>query len=110
MDYGILGGSDLDQSAKLPAKLMTALMLPMIYPFLTTGRFRLPFLNRKLEKWRKAGDGYVDAFIGMMRGAGVDLSFTQRRGPAQSVLFGSDYAAAGCDRSGGHRDATFYMP
>ena len=47
----------------------------MIYPFLTTGRFRLPFLNRKLEKWRKAGDGYVDAFIGMMRGAGVDLSF-----------------------------------
>ena len=75
MDYGILGGSDLDQSAKLPAKLMTALMLPMIYPFLTTGRFRLPFLNRKLEKWRKAGDGYVDAFIGMMRGAGVDLSF-----------------------------------
>ena len=38
MDYGILGGSDLDQ-------------------------------------WRKAGDGYVDAFIGMMRGAGVDLSF-----------------------------------
>ena len=75
MDYGILGGSDLDQSAKLPAKLMTALMLPMIYPFLTTGRFRLPFLNHKLEKWRKAGDGYVDAFIGMMRGAGVDLSF-----------------------------------
>ena len=54
---------------------MTALMLQMIYPFLTTGRFRLPFLNRKLEKWRKAGDGYVDAFIGMMRGAGVDLSF-----------------------------------
>lgn len=107
MDYGILGGSDLDQSAKLPAKLMTALMLPMIYPFLTTGRFRLPFLNRKLEKWRKAGDGYVDAFIGMMRGAGVDLSFITKESPAQSVLFGSDYAAAGCDRSGGHRDPHF---
>ena len=79
----------------------------MIYPFLTTGRFRLPFLNRKLEKWRKAGDGYVDAFIGMMRGAGVDLSFITKESLRNQVLFRSDYAAGGCDQSGGHRDPYF---
>ncbi len=107
MDYGILGGSDLDQSAKLPAKLMTALMLPMIYPFLTTGRFRLPFLNRKLEKWRKAGRRICGCVYRHDARRRCGSLLYHEGEPAQSVLFRSDYAAGGCDRSGGHRDPHF---
>ena len=32
MDFGILGGSDLDQASPLAAKLQTKLLLPLIYP------------------------------------------------------------------------------
>lgn len=81
----------------------------MIYPFLTTGRFRLPFLNRKLEKWRKAGDGYVDAFIGMMRGAGVDLSFITKESLRNQ--FYSDLITPRRMRSIRRAPrSTFYMP
>ncbi len=41
MDYGILGSSDLDQASPIVAKLQTNLLLPLIYPFIRDGRFKV---------------------------------------------------------------------
>ena len=69
MDYGILGGSDLDQSSPLAAKLMTKLMLPMVYPLVRDGRYSLKFLQRQTEKQMQKDPEYVGAFMGMFGGA-----------------------------------------
>ena len=69
MDYGILGSSDLDQSSPAGAKLLTTLMLPMIYPLIRDGKFSGAFFNKRLEKRREEMTDYVDAFMGMFGGA-----------------------------------------
>ena len=50
MEYGILGGSDLDQSGKFLAKLMTKLMMPVFYPFIANGEMKIPFMKKKMDK------------------------------------------------------------
>ena len=50
MDYGILGSSDLDQSSKFAAKLQTDLLLPLMLPVLRDGKFKSPFLQKRMEK------------------------------------------------------------
>ena len=50
MDYGILGSSDLDQSPVAAAKLQTALLLPMLYPFIRDGKFKSRIMQKKLQK------------------------------------------------------------
>lgn len=68
MDIGILGSSDLDQSAAFPAKLMTGVFLPLVYPLVRDGEFNRKFLRKRLEKRRQEMPEYVDAFIGMFGG------------------------------------------
>lgn len=54
MEYGILGGSDLDQSGKFLAKLMTKLMMPVFYPFIANGEMKIPFMKKKWTRcWRR---------------------------------------------------------
>ena len=69
MDYGILGSSDLDQSAPAGAKLMTGIMLPLIYPLIRDGEFSVKFLKKRLEKRQAEMGDYVAAFMGMFGGA-----------------------------------------
>ena len=69
MDYGILGGSDLDQSSPVAAKLMTKAMMPLFYPLVRDGKFSANFLNKRLAQRKQEMPGYVDAFMDMFGGA-----------------------------------------
>lgn len=69
MDYGILGGSDLDQSSKLAAKLQTELLVPLIYPVIRDGQFKNRLLQKKMDKRIRQMGGYVKAFMDMLGGA-----------------------------------------
>ena len=69
MDYGILGGSDLDQSSPVAAKLMTKAMMPLFYPLVRDGKFSANFLNKRLVQRKQEMPGYVDAFMDMFGGA-----------------------------------------
>ena len=69
MDYGILGGSDLDQASPFAAKLQTNLLLPMIYPLIRDGKLKSRLLQKMTEKQRAKMPEYVDAFMGMFGGA-----------------------------------------
>lgn len=69
MNYGILGGSDLDQASPFTAKLQTDLLLPMIYPLIRDGKLKSRLLQKMTEKQRAKMPEYVDAFMGMFGGA-----------------------------------------
>lgn len=69
MEHGILGGSDLDQASPFAARLMTDLMLPLIYPLIRDGELSSGLLRRMMEKRRREMPEYVDAFMGMFGGA-----------------------------------------
>ena len=68
MDYGILGSSDLDQSPVAAAKLQTALLLPLLYPFIRDGEFKSRILQKKLQKRMGQTEAYVQAFMDMLGG------------------------------------------
>ena len=68
MDYGILGSSDLDQSPVAAAKLQTALLLPLLYPFIRDGKFKSRILQKKLQKRMGQTGAYVQAFMDMLGG------------------------------------------
>ena len=68
MDYGILGSSDLDQSPIAAAKLQTALLLPLLYPFIRDGKFKSRILQKKLQKRMGQTEAYVQAFMDMLGG------------------------------------------
>lgn len=67
MDVGILGSSDLDQTSPFAARLMTGLMLPMIYPLIRDGKFGLHLLQKRMEK--ELSDPYTAAFLELFGGA-----------------------------------------
>ena len=79
MDYGILGGSDLDQSGKISAKLMTKLMAPIFYPFLKKGEMKIPFMKKKMEKMMAEDDGYIKAFMDMIKTPDADMSHITKK-------------------------------
>lgn len=69
IDYGILGSSDLDQSAPFPAWLMTTFFLPLLYSLVRDGRFRSGFLNKRLARRMEEMPEYTGAFLRMFSGA-----------------------------------------
>ena len=69
LDVGILGSSDLDQSAPLPAKLMTELAMPLLYPVIRDGKFKAKFLQKRMDKRMQEMGDYTKAFMEMMGGA-----------------------------------------
>ena len=68
MDYGILGSSDLDRSPVAAAKLQTALLLPLLYPFIRDGKFKSRILQKRLQKRMGQTEAYVQAFMDMLGG------------------------------------------
>ena len=69
MDFGILGGSDLDQSSPVAAKLLTDLMMPLFYPLIRDGQFRSRMLKKRMEKRMAEMPAYAGAFLEMFGGA-----------------------------------------
>ena len=69
MDYSILGSSDLDQSSKLAAKLQTELLVPLLYPLIRDGSFKVRFLQKRMKKRAAEMGEYMRAFMGMLGGA-----------------------------------------
>ena len=69
LDIGILGSSDLDQSSPFKAKLMTDALLPLIYPVVRDGRFKLKLLQKRMDKRLQEDPEYTGAFMEMMGGA-----------------------------------------
>ena len=69
MDFGILGGSDLDQASPLAAKLQTKLLLPLIYPLIRDGEFKLRFLRRRMAQQLEQDPEYTGAFMRLFGGA-----------------------------------------
>ena len=61
MDFGILGGSDLDQASPLAAKLQTKLLLPLIYPLIRDGEFKLRFLRCRMAQRLEQDPEYIGA-------------------------------------------------
>ncbi len=69
MDIGILGSSDLDQSAPFAAGLKTRIILPLVYPLIRDGKFRSRFLQSTMEKQKQKMGDYIGAFMEMLGGA-----------------------------------------
>ena len=69
LDIGILGSSDLDQSSALPAKLMTELAMPLLYPVIRDGKFKAKFLQKRMDKRMQEMGDYTKAFMEMLGGA-----------------------------------------
>ena len=63
LDVGVLGSSDLDQSARLPAKLKTDALVPLIYPLVRDGKLRQKTLEKKLEQKLKEMPPYAADFF-----------------------------------------------
>ena len=69
IDYGILGGSDLDQSSPFAASLMTNIMIPLLYPLIRDGKFKAKFLQKRLAKREEEMPEYVGEFMKSFGGA-----------------------------------------
>lgn len=66
MDFGILGSSDLDDASPLTAKIMTAVMVPILYPLVHDGEFKSRLLRKRLEKRKREMPQYANAFVDML--------------------------------------------
>ena len=67
MDFGILSGSDLDQSGKFGAWLQTRLLLPLLYPLIRDGKFKSRMLQKRLDVRAAQMPEYVSAFMKLFR-------------------------------------------
>lgn len=79
-EHAIIGSSDMDQAPKWLAKLETAIMLPMIYPFLTGDE--KCFMKKRSDKMISSGGEraeYMKKFMEIMGLDGSrDLSFISK--------------------------------
>lgn len=80
IDHAIIGSSDMDQAPKWLAKIETAIMIPLFYPFIT-GKNDC-FLSRKMDKRLQQGGEsaeYTKKILKIMGvGSGIDLSFISK--------------------------------
>lgn len=77
MKYGIIGSSDFDQAGKLMAKFQSALVTKLLYPYIHTGMYSIPFMQKKMEQRLAEPDPYNRAFLNLVRGQ-YDLSFISK--------------------------------
>ncbi len=81
IDHAIIGSSDMDQAPKWLAKLETALVMPLFYPFLTgqeNSRMEKMF-NRKMNQGDEKEADYMKKFMEVMgRDSGIDFSFISK--------------------------------
>lgn len=80
IDHGIIGSSDMDQASKWLAKLETAIMMPMFYPFITgkeSGILKKVF-EQKMNEGNDSSE-YMKKFMEIMgKGSGIDFSFISK--------------------------------
>lgn len=78
--HAIIGSSDMDQAPKWLAKIETAIVLPLFYPFIT-GKKNC-FLRKKIDKRLKNGGDeaeYMKKFLDIMGiNSGIDFSFISK--------------------------------
>lgn len=63
LDYGILGSSDLDQASPVQARLMTEAVMPLLYPLVRDGKFKLGLLNERMKERVAHDPMYTGAFL-----------------------------------------------
>ena len=80
INHAIIGSSDMDQAPKWLAKLETAIVLPLIYPFLT-GKESC-FMKKRADKMIASGGEraeYMKQFLDIMGlNSGMDFSFISK--------------------------------
>ena len=80
IDHAIIGSSDMDQAPKWLAKLETAIVLPLIYPFLTDRENC--FMKKKADKMIASGGEraeYMRQFLDIMGlNSGINFSFISK--------------------------------
>ncbi len=110
MEYGILGGSDLDQSGKFLAKLMTKLMMPVFYPFIANGGDENSFHEKENGQDAGGGQWLYQSVYGYDKDAGCRYEPYYKKKRRKSVLLRPHYTAAGSDRPVRNADTYFICP
>lgn len=81
IDHAIIGSSDMDQAPKWLAKMETAMVMPLFYPFLTgkeNSRMEKMF-NKKMNQGDEKEADYMKKFMEVMgRDSGIDFSFISK--------------------------------
>jgi pimeloyl-ACP methyl ester carboxylesterase len=77
IDHAILGSSDLDQSAPVPARLKARLVAPVLYKMFQTGA--LPaWMQRRLDNKSPEERAYTERMLGMFGLGGRDMAFVKK--------------------------------
>jgi hypothetical protein len=77
IDHAILGSSDLDQSAPLPAMLKGRLVSPMLYQMFQTGK--LPgWMQKRLEKKTPEERAYMEPMLNLFGIGSRDMAFVKK--------------------------------
>ena len=58
---------------------MTKLMMPVFYPFIANGEMKIPFMKKKMDKMLAEDNGYIRAFMDMIKTPDVDMSHITKR-------------------------------
>ena len=83
MEHGIIGSSDMDQANKFAAKIMTAIITPimssMMKPEEKRGKLMSSLMNKKMEQ----ADDYTKKFMQLMTGEDTpDYSYMDKKSMA----------------------------
>jgi pimeloyl-ACP methyl ester carboxylesterase len=77
IDHAILGSSDLDQSAPLPAKLKSRLVSPILHKMFQTGN--LPgWMQKRLDKKTPEERAYMEPMLHMFGIGSRDMAFVKK--------------------------------
>jgi pimeloyl-ACP methyl ester carboxylesterase len=77
IDHAILGSSDLDQSAPLPAKLKGKIVCPVLYKMFQTGK--LPgWMQKRLDKKTPEERAYMEPMLKMFGVGRQDMAFVKK--------------------------------
>ena len=76
--YAILGSSDLDQAGRLRARILSSLMIKLVYPFLHTGQYSNKWMQKRYEKQMASLDPYNKAFVSLVGRDRYDMSFLSK--------------------------------
>lgn len=81
IDHAMIGSSDMDQAPKWLAKIETAVMMPLFYPFITgKGGSRMEkMFQKKMDGASEEDSAYMKKFMEIMGKSGdIDLSFISK--------------------------------
>lgn len=76
--YGIIGSSDLDQTNKFKANLLSSLIVKVTFNYIHTGTYKSNFMKKRYKKEMDANDPYNKAFVSLIGRDKYDLSFIKK--------------------------------